>query len=67
MTEDKCESCRFWRRYDDYKIGDKHVHPDHGDCRKKAPVVIIEGGEAGMTASPATKETGWCGDFEGKD
>jgi hypothetical protein len=64
MSEDKCENCRFWKRYQRYYEKGRFTDPVHGDCRRRAPAMVIEGNEAGVTHWPTTHENDWCGEHE---
>ena len=58
----RCKDCKW---YDNSRS-----NPAYGDCRKKSPVVLVDGYEIGCaghtTVWPETAATDWCGEFEAK-
>lgn len=50
-----CETCRYFAPPE----GDWPV----GECRRRAPVILI----SGFTTFPATRAAYWCGEWSGAD
>ncbi len=50
----RCDKCDYWESNDQ----------ENGQCRLKAPVVITDGYEVGVTAWPETKANDGCGEIK---
>lgn len=64
MTQDTCETCRFWRPDGD-RVGDRD-----GECRRRAPIAKTfasneEAGQPLYANFPMTWCESWCGEHEG--
>jgi hypothetical protein len=60
---DSCLNCRFW--------DPGQFHTDGGDCRKRAPKLVVHRDSSGdkkeYAVQPSTAADYWCGDHEPKD
>jgi chromosome segregation ATPase len=65
--KESCQNCKFWKRHRKFYENGVFTDPVHGDCLKRAPILVIEGGEAGETHHPEKHESGWCGEFESRE
>lgn len=54
MSEPKCETCRFWYRYD----------AEEGICRRYPPSTYLVEMEAFTFPTVSTSE--WCGEYQPK-
>lgn len=60
MSECRCDKCEWWKK-----------DTTHGECRKNAPRIILDGYEPGapapLTVWPETAPDSWCGEFKAKE
>jgi hypothetical protein len=59
VSEERCETCRFWQFEHKFESdGDYSI----GRCRRRAP----ELSQHGLATHPATVNLHWCGDYQPK-
>lgn len=54
--EQKCEFCRFWKKFG---------KPKDGECHRSAPLPSTQGND--KTLWPMTHIDQWCGEFQKKE
>lgn len=60
MSEERCETCRFWEVFDS-------TEPSDGWCRRYPPTVVADHNEGNGNADfPITKPGEWCGEWQAK-
>jgi hypothetical protein len=54
-ARDACARCRYWRRLE--------ANPSQGECRRRAPRPVTDGGVHSVATWPVTDPDDWCGEF----
>jgi hypothetical protein len=65
MTDQKCETCKFWQRINDWEEGNcRRYPPVHGQLSQREMERDAATEESGVWLVPITPAEWWCGEWQ---